>query len=97
MASWCSRVATHKRQQGGRDYAALRIFATERFRLSKGLLGLPNLTLIKESSPQVVACGARFREKKPPLPSYPRELRTLGAHLRKRRLDLGSLRTRLQD
>ncbi|MBI2073639.1 MAG: helix-turn-helix transcriptional regulator [Gemmatimonadetes bacterium] len=34
-------------------------------------------------------CGVTLRGQKPPPPGYPRELRTLGDHLRKRRLDLG--------
>jgi transcriptional regulator with XRE-family HTH domain len=34
-------------------------------------------------------CHVHFRGRKPPHPAYPRALRTLGDHLRKRRLDLG--------
>jgi transcriptional regulator with XRE-family HTH domain len=33
----------------------------------------------------------RLRARKPSNPAYPRELRTLGDHLRRRRLDLGLL------
>jgi transcriptional regulator with XRE-family HTH domain len=33
----------------------------------------------------------RLQAQKPPLAAYPRELRTLGDHLRRRRLDLGLL------
>ena len=36
-------------------------------------------------------CHTALEAPKPPPPGYPRELRTLGAHLRKRRLDLGLL------
>ncbi|MBN1825982.1 MAG: transcriptional regulator [Candidatus Eisenbacteria bacterium] len=35
--------------------------------------------------------GLRLRASKPLDPAYPRELKTLGSHLRKRRLDLGLL------
>ncbi len=34
-------------------------------------------------------CHVTLRGQKPLSPAYPRELRTLGDHLRKRRLDLG--------
>ena len=36
-------------------------------------------------------CHIRLTARKPPPALYPRELRTLGDHLRKRRLDLGLL------
>jgi transcriptional regulator with XRE-family HTH domain len=36
-------------------------------------------------------CHIQLTARKPPSPAYPRELKTLGDHLRKRRLDLGLL------
>ena len=36
-------------------------------------------------------CHIRLTGRKPPSPAYPRHLRTLGDHLRRRRLDLGLL------
>ncbi len=34
-------------------------------------------------------CSVQLSAKRPPNPAYPKELKTIGDHLRKRRLDLG--------
>jgi DNA-binding XRE family transcriptional regulator len=36
-------------------------------------------------------CGLRLKAEKPPPKAYPRELKIIGDHIRKRRLDLGLL------
>ena len=38
-------------------------------------------------------CHIQLTGRRPPSPAYPRELKTLGDHLRKRRLDLGLLQS----
>ena len=38
-------------------------------------------------------CHIRLTARKPPPPSYPRQLKSLGDHIRKQRLDLGLLQT----
>ena len=58
-------------------------------------------SLDHQSSPKVTvalpSCHIQLIGRKPPSTAYPRELRTLGDHLRKRRLDLGLLQSDLAE
>ncbi len=47
--------------------------------------------------PALPFCHVRLRAQKPLPPAHPRELRTLGDHLRKRRLDLGLLQSEVAE
>ncbi len=49
--------------------------------------GSPNPTI--RSSPALTFCLSRLLGKRPPDPAYPKQIDTIGDHIRKRRLDLG--------
>ena len=57
-------------------------------------LGRQRRSMLRGSLP---FCHIRLTGRKPPPPPYPRQLRTLGDHLRKQRLDLGLLQSQVAE
>ena len=53
----------------------------------------PDLRSSRTDRGSLPCCHIRLTARKPPPPSYPRQLKSLGDHIRKQRLDLGLLQT----